>query len=76
MQYTNINVSVSNKIGTIKLNRPKSLNALCGEMTMELVVALRELNENPDTIITVITGEGRFVGAPLPPSYKLCFVFS
>lgn len=29
----------------------------------DTIAALRELNENPDTIFTVITGEGRFFSA-------------
>jgi enoyl-CoA hydratase/carnithine racemase len=29
----------------------------------DTIGALRELNENPDTIFTVITGEGRFFSA-------------
>lgn len=27
---------------------------------MDILTALRELNEHPDTVFTVITGEGRF----------------
>ena len=29
----------------------------------ETIAAIRELNENPDTIFTVLTGEGRFFSA-------------
>jgi Delta3-Delta2-enoyl-CoA isomerase len=29
----------------------------------DLIAALRELNEHPDTIFTVLTGEGRFFSA-------------
>ncbi|OCT48239.1 putative enoyl-CoA hydratase echA8 [Cladophialophora carrionii] len=43
-----------------ELNRPKSLNAFGGNILIEVVTALRELNEHPDTVFTVITGEGRF----------------
>lgn len=43
-----------------QLNRPKSLNAFGGNLLMDVVTALRELNEHPDTVFTVITGEGRF----------------
>lgn len=29
----------------------------------EVIAALRELNEHPDTVFTVLTGEGRFFSA-------------
>lgn len=43
-----------------QLNRPKSLNAFGGRLLLDLISALRELNEHPDTVFTVLTGEGRF----------------
>jgi peroxisomal 3,2-trans-enoyl-CoA isomerase len=43
-----------------KLNRPKTLNAFGDRLGDEVVMALRELNEHPDTIFTVLTGKGRF----------------
>ena len=27
---------------------------------MDIIAAIRELNEHPDTVFTVLTGEGRF----------------
>ena len=44
----------------LQLNRPKSLNAFGGNLLLDLVTAVRELNEHPDTVFTVLTGEGRF----------------
>lgn len=70
MKYTDIELSIANNIGTIKLNRPKSLNAFAASVTLELVAALRELNSHPDTYITVITGEGRFVRNVPPQNDK------
>ena len=32
-------------------------------MELDIVAALRELNEHPDTVFTVLTGEGRFFSA-------------
>ena len=43
-----------------QFNRPKSLNAFGGNMVPETINAIRELNENPNTVFTVLTGEGRF----------------
>ncbi|KAI1608785.1 enoyl-CoA hydratase [Exophiala viscosa] len=59
-KYTDIILEIKAKIGIIRLNRPKSLNAFGGKLLIEVVSALRELNEHPDTVFTVLTGEGRF----------------
>ena len=32
-------------------------------MIVDTIAALRELNEHPDTVFTVISGEGRFFSA-------------
>jgi Delta3-Delta2-enoyl-CoA isomerase len=60
-KYTDVIVTISNGVGTIKFNRPSSLNAFGGSLMLDTVAALRELNDHPDTVFTVITGEGRFV---------------
>src|ERR1700754_787416 len=52
--------SRSTKLPCLQLNRPKSLNAFGGNLLVNVVTALRELNEHPDTVFTVLTGEGRF----------------
>jgi peroxisomal 3,2-trans-enoyl-CoA isomerase len=44
----------------LQFNRPKSLNAFGGNIILETISAIRELNEHPDTVFTVLTGEGRF----------------
>ncbi|OQU95789.1 hypothetical protein CLAIMM_01960 [Cladophialophora immunda] len=59
-RYTDIVFTIQDRIGVIKFNRPRSLNSFGGNMMMDLATALRELNEHPDTVFTVITGEGRF----------------
>ncbi|CAG8978057.1 hypothetical protein HYALB_00000728 [Hymenoscyphus albidus] len=53
--YNDIVLTVEGQIGTIKI-----LNAFGGKMMLEAISALRELNEHPDTVFTVLTGEGRF----------------
>ncbi|KIX09046.1 uncharacterized protein Z518_00124 [Rhinocladiella mackenziei CBS 650.93] len=45
---------------TKQLNRPKQLNAFTTELIVELIEALRALNEHPKTVFTVLTGKGRF----------------
>ena len=62
-KYTDILLDISNRVGTIKLNRPKALNSFGGNLMIDIVQGLRELNNHPDTVFTVITGEGRFFSA-------------
>lgn len=62
-KYTDILLDISNRVGTIKLNRPKALNSFGGNLMIDIVQALRELNNHPDSVFTVITGEGRFFSA-------------
>ncbi|KAF1365852.1 ClpP/crotonase [Lizonia empirigonia] len=64
-QYTgeDIKFEIKGQIGIIKFNRPKSLNSFGGNLIQDTISALRTLNEHPDTIFTVITGEGRFFSA-------------
>jgi len=62
-KYQDIILDISGQIGTIKFNRPKSLNAFGGNLMQETISAIRELNDHPDTVFTVLTGEGRFFSA-------------
>jgi len=62
-KYEDIIVTIEGQIGTIKLNRPKALNSFGGKLGTEVVAALRELNDHPDTVFTLLTGEGRFFSA-------------
>jgi len=62
-KYTDIVLEVKGQIGIIKLNRPKQLNSFGGNLMLDTIAAFRELNDNPDTIFTVLTGEGRFFSA-------------
>lgn len=45
---------------SMQFNRPKTLNAFGGNLMVDTIAAFRELNEHPDTVFTVLTGEGRF----------------
>ena len=47
----------------MQFNRPKALNSFGGNIIENTISALRVLNEHPDTIFTVLTGEGRFFSA-------------
>ncbi|KAF1951774.1 peroxisomal d3,d2-enoyl-CoA isomerase [Byssothecium circinans] len=61
--YTDIKFEIKGKIGIIKFNRPKALNSFGGNLIPDTVAALRVLGAHPDTVFTVITGEGRFFSA-------------
>jgi len=62
-KYEDIIVEVKGQIGIIKFNRPKQLNSFGGKILQETVAAIRDLNEHPETVFTVLTGEGRFFSA-------------
>lgn len=47
------------QIATIKLNRPKVLNAMNKQLWLDLRVALRDAGGDPKIKVVVITGEGR-----------------
>jgi peroxisomal 3,2-trans-enoyl-CoA isomerase len=62
-EYSDIKFEIKGNIGIIKFNRPKALNSFGGNLIPDVIAALRVLNEHPDTIFTVLTGEGRFFSA-------------
>ncbi|KAJ0414689.1 ClpP/crotonase-like domain-containing protein [Aspergillus carlsbadensis] len=61
--YIHLELDVRGRIGVIKLNRPESLNAWNTTLLHDMVTAFRELDEHPETVFTVLTGEGRFFSA-------------
>ncbi|KAF2823460.1 peroxisomal d3,d2-enoyl-CoA isomeras-like protein [Ophiobolus disseminans] len=62
-QYPDIKFEIKGQIGIIKFNRPSSLNSFGGSLIPSVIAALRDLNNHPSTIFTVLTGEGRFFSA-------------
>jgi enoyl-CoA hydratase len=59
MSYENLRVSVSDRIGTLTINRPDKLNALNRATIDELDVAIGELVASPDVGGIIVTGAGR-----------------
>ena len=59
MSYETITLSVSDGIAKLTLNRPDVLNALNGQMLLDLKAALAEVAENKDARALLITGAGR-----------------
>jgi enoyl-CoA hydratase len=51
-------VESSEHVATIRLNRPERKNALDDETRLELIAALKEVDESDDLRVTVLTGAG------------------
>jgi enoyl-CoA hydratase len=63
MAYETILFETRGKVALITLNRPKALNALCGQLMDELTDALNGIEANPEIGCTVITGSERAFAA-------------
>jgi len=55
---SNIDFHVEGNIAHVRLNRPKSLNAINGEMDQALYEAWQEINRNPEIWVAVLSAEG------------------
>jgi len=58
MEYKNIMVEKKDKIGVIKINRPKVLNALNIETIKEITQSIGDLEQDQKIKVTILTGEG------------------
>ena len=59
MEYTNIKLEKANRVATILLNRPDSLNALSPDLLSELSLALTDVGGDESIKALVVRGEGR-----------------
>jgi enoyl-CoA hydratase len=59
----NVLVERDGRVGVVRLNRPKQLNALSGELMGALVEALRELDEDREIRAIVVAGNERAFAA-------------
>ncbi|PLN86813.1 hypothetical protein BDW42DRAFT_157767 [Aspergillus taichungensis] len=57
---TNLTVDVLDYIGVIKLHASSTTEPWTESLLTELITALRELDDHPRTVLTVITSEGPF----------------
>lgn len=55
---SDVEFSVDGHVASVHLNRPKSLNAVTHEMDAALADAWREINENPEIRVAVLSAEG------------------
>lgn len=58
-----VTLQIKGRIGIITLNRPSKLNAITQAHYYRLSCLLRTLASDPNTVITVLTGTGRFFSA-------------
>ncbi len=58
MEYKNLLVEIKNGLCTVKINRPKALNALNGEVLLDLLNVIHDINKNSEIRVVTITGEG------------------
>ncbi len=63
MQYENILVETKGRVGIIRLNRPKALNALCKALIEDLGQALDAFEDDPNIGCVVLTGSEKAFAA-------------
>jgi enoyl-CoA hydratase len=76
MSESTIIVEHSERVGIIKLNRPRAYNALSGTLINELLDALRSFENNPNIGAIILTGneKGFCAGADIKEQSELSFV--
>ncbi|MGD0229997.1 MAG: enoyl-CoA hydratase-related protein [Syntrophorhabdales bacterium] len=58
MSYENVILERDGSTGIIKVNRPKALNALNSATLDDLFGAAREVSDDPDIRVVIVTGQG------------------
>lgn len=58
MTYQNLLLDIADGLGTVSINRPEALNALNMETLYEVQKAFRELEDNPEVNVVILTGAG------------------
>lgn len=76
MSESTIIVEHSERVGIIKLNRPRAYNALSGTLINELLDALRSFESDPSVGAIILTGneKGFCAGADIKEQSELSFV--
>ena len=60
-----IELSVTNGVGTATFNRPEAMNSMTAKILTEWQAGIRELSDNPEVKVIVVTGKGRAFSAGL-----------
>ena len=61
--YQTIIVEKTERIATVRLNRPESLNALNAQVMREIVDAFEQIDRDRTIAVSILTGEGRAFAA-------------
>lgn len=59
MQFEMLIIEVEEKIATLTINRPKTLNAMSPDLLTELNMAVAELEIDDDVSVVIVTGAGK-----------------
>lgn len=59
MSYKYLQLEKQNAVGILRFNRPETLNAFDGVMVQEIPVALRELLNDDEVRVIILTGNGK-----------------
>lgn len=59
MEYEILKIEITEDIALVKIDRPKALNALNTRFFEEMGSAIREVSENEQVKVMIITGEGK-----------------
>ncbi len=63
MEFANIIYTVDDGIATIKLNRPKALNALNSEINKDIMAAIELVKDDPSIRVLILTGSEKAFAA-------------
>lgn len=58
MAYENVLLEKEDKLAVLYINRPKALNALNNDTLLEIDNVIKEINEDPQVEVLIITGAG------------------
>ena len=74
-KFKTILVEKSGRVATVTLNRPDSLNALNALVMKEIVAVCRDIDNDPEIAVVILTGAGRAfaAGADIKEMEKLTF---
>jgi len=76
MAYEKLILTKENGIATATFNRPEVLNALDQELHIELHEAIREIRDEREVRVMVITGAGRSFAADRDVNQQASFAWS
>lgn len=63
LTYETVTIEKNDRLATLTLNRPQSMNAMNGKMMKEIAEALEWLHDEKDVQVLIIKGEGRAFSA-------------